>query len=221
MFACSAHGEQQTNEPESQTQIPPPPPPPRCLGLCSFLKSSIGVETKLLLGCVFVEQRGCLSARRPRPSGRWYNEDLHGYNLPHFNCKCRTQPTLWTSDGCAQNTTSRPRHFPLPSLAFLWISMIWERLKCRWNRHICAFDTHQTADSSVSWIQIFKSLFRPLSARDRSLDSEPRRLKAAISRNKVNEWVTCRVKGQLPFEGSKLPIYTHWPNLLALILTNA
>lgn len=47
MFACFAHGEQQTNEPESQT---PTQISPHCVALHSLLKShlQIGVETKLL-----------------------------------------------------------------------------------------------------------------------------------------------------------------------------
>ena len=47
--------------------------------------------------------------RCPQPLGKWYNEDLYAYTLPHFNCKRCTHPALWTSDGCimgrAQNMT--------------------------------------------------------------------------------------------------------------------
>ncbi len=65
MFACFAHGEQQTNEPESQT---PTQISPHCAALCSaffffffFFKShlEIGVETKtVLLVSVFLQKKG-------------------------------------------------------------------------------------------------------------------------------------------------------------------
>lgn len=105
MFACFAHGEQQTNEPELQT---PTQISPRCVGLYSLLKShlEIGVETKLFLVSVFVEQRGCTCLppsqlkHCPQPLGKRYNEDLYVYTLPHFSCKRCTHPALWTSDGC-------------------------------------------------------------------------------------------------------------------------
>lgn len=120
MFACFAHGEQQTNEPESQT---PTQISPHCVALYSlfFLKShlEIGVETKLLLVLsFFARAKGAKDAhvsllpqlkRCPQPSGKWYNEDLYAYTLPHFNCKRCTHPALWTGDGCimgrAQNMT--------------------------------------------------------------------------------------------------------------------
>ena len=119
MFACFAHGEQQTNEPESQT---PTQISPLCVGLYSLLKSHLemGVETKLLRVSVFVEQRGCtclpLSQLKPcpQPLGKLYNEDLYAYTLPHFNCKRCTHPALWTSDSCimghAQNMTVHHVH---------------------------------------------------------------------------------------------------------------
>lgn len=70
MFACFAHGEQQTNEPEiadADTNLSP-----LRWSLLAFLKShlEIGVETKLLLVCVFVEQRGC-TCLPPSPLKRW------------------------------------------------------------------------------------------------------------------------------------------------------
>lgn len=122
MFACFAHGEQQTNEPESQIPTQISVPFPHCVGLYSLLKShlEIGVETKLWLVSVFVEQRGCTCLppfqlkRCPQPLGKWYNEDLYAYTLPHFNCKRYTHPALWTSDGCimgrAQNMTVHHVH---------------------------------------------------------------------------------------------------------------
>lgn len=90
---------------------------PAVLALRSLLKGhlEIGVETKLLLVSVFVERRGytCLPPaqlkRCPQPLGKYYNEDLYAYTLPHFNCKRCAHPALWTSDGCimgrAQNVT--------------------------------------------------------------------------------------------------------------------
>lgn len=38
--------------------------------------------------------------RCPQPSGRRYNEELHAYTPPHFNCKRCTHPALWAGDGC-------------------------------------------------------------------------------------------------------------------------
>lgn len=120
MFACFAHGEQQTNEPESQT---PTQISPHCVALYSpfFFEKPFGdwrwnqTVTRLVFFC---ESEGAKDAhvsllpqlkRCPQPSGKWYNEDLYAYTLPHFNCKRCTHPALWTGDGCimgrAQNMT--------------------------------------------------------------------------------------------------------------------
>lgn len=118
-FASFAHGEQQTNEPESQApaQISAVP---HCVHFYMFLKRQLqtGVDTKLLL-CLCVRERIDSSPPSqlkccPQPSGKWYNEDLYAYSLSHFNCKRCTHPALWTSDGCirgrAQNMTVHHVH---------------------------------------------------------------------------------------------------------------
>lgn len=114
MFACFAHGEQQTNEPESQTATQVSP---HCVALYSLLKShlEIGVKPNCYSSLSLWNGRGCTRLppfqlkRCPQPLGKWYNEDLYAYTLPHFNCKRCTHPALWTSDGCimgcAQNMT--------------------------------------------------------------------------------------------------------------------
>lgn len=114
MFACFAHGEQQTNEPESQT--PTQNLSPLCWLSARFWKAIWRLVLKPnCYSSVFVEQRGytCLPPaqlkRCPQPLGKWYNEDPYAYALSHFNCKRCTHPALWNSDGCimssAQNMT--------------------------------------------------------------------------------------------------------------------
>lgn len=119
MFARFAHGEQQTNEPESQTLTQNLSP--LCWLSARFWKAIWRLVLKPnCYSSVFVEQRGytCLPPaqlkRCPQPLGKWYNEDPYADTLSHFNCKRCTHPALWTSDGCimsrAQNMTVHHVH---------------------------------------------------------------------------------------------------------------
>lgn len=106
-LACFAHGEQQTNEPESQT--PTQKSLPAVLARCSPLKGhlEIGVENETVTRlCLYGAARIHLSPSCPTealalsPWGKRYNEVLYAYTPPHFNCKRCTHPALWASDGC-------------------------------------------------------------------------------------------------------------------------
>lgn len=201
--------------------------------------------------------------RCPRPSGKWYNEDLYAYTLPHFNCKRCTHPALWTGDGCimgrAQNMTVHhvramvpllfsllsPAVFILRGLfrftvlarAALWkfeinVSAVGDETTCKRRAHSIIAKQLTTLTNANLVVRVF-TRGKPAYEKKKMLryfwfnwisEAPPVRPNAAISANKVSEWVTRRAKGQPTFEasnGAKLPIYTHWPNLLALILTNA
>lgn len=149
MFACFAHGEQQTNEPESQT---PTQISPHCVALYSlfFFKShsEIGVETKLLLvsSCLFLRER---KGRRMRtsPSFPSWSAALG----PRGNDIMRiSMPTL-----CLISIVNAAHtlHFG-PVMVALWAALrIWQSIMsaqwCRFSSRCCLLQSSFYADCFV------------------------------------------------------------------------
>lgn len=104
-LACFAHGEQQTNEPQSQT---PTQKSPNMRRLPLTFERPFGdwCWNQTVPHLCLCKTEETLVSSPPgwcsalSPGGKGYNEDLYIYALPYFNCKRCTHPALWTSDIC-------------------------------------------------------------------------------------------------------------------------
>lgn len=146
-LVCFAHGEQQTNEPQSQT-LTQKSPNIRRLPLTFERPFGDWCWNQTVPHLCLCRTEETLVSFPPgwcsalSPGGKRYNEDLYVYALPHFICKRCTHPVLWTSDCCIMGSA---HNMTVHHVGTAWLFSFHDRLQ-----HFPPFVVHMDVEKQKS-----------------------------------------------------------------------